>query len=71
MDKNYEAQRHLASQRLDARRQQGEAERLLKMGQRQQPSALQRLLAALFRRPRREAGTRGAAKARPAVEGRR
>lgn len=48
MDSNYEAQRQLVSQKLALRRQQAEAERLLKAARPPRPNIVSRLLARLF-----------------------
>lgn len=49
MDSNYEAQRHLTTQKLDARREQAAAERLLRQGQQPRASGLSRFFSRLFR----------------------
>ena len=51
MDSNYEAQKQFSRQRLDARREQAAAERLLREGRPARMRGLKHLLVTLFRRP--------------------
>jgi hypothetical protein len=51
MDSNYEAQKQFTRQRLSARRELADAERLLREGRPARTSGLKHFLATLFRRP--------------------
>ena len=50
MDSNYEAQKHLASQRLASRREQAAAERMLRNARPVRTGGLMQLFARLFQR---------------------
>ncbi len=73
MDKNYEAQRQFTRQRLDSRREQAAAERLLREGQPPQTNGLGRFFSRLFRRsthPQGKEHTQRRPSAAPAAAGR-
>jgi hypothetical protein len=70
MDSNYEAQKHLANQRLTTRRQQAMGEQLLRSSRPSRPGFLRRVFSRLFRHPACQRGEPAREpKTRPAIEG--